>query len=81
MKELRSASSSFRLRSRLVECARLGSYFILMLFAMEIMDDFLPTVWLVTWLTLSFILVDWILCRLLLIPAADLEIQKMAQDL
>jgi hypothetical protein len=79
MKELKRTSSSFRLRSRLVEFLRLCSYFILMLFAVEVMDDFLPTIWVVAWLTLNFFLIDWILYRFCLLPAAELEIQKKTE--
>lgn len=76
MKELKETSSSFRLRSRLMGFARICIYFVVALFAMAVMDDFLPTFWLAAWLALTWFLVDWILYRFLLLPAAALEIQK-----
>ena len=80
MKDLKKISSSFRVRSRIVELARFALYFVFFYFGADVMLDHLPKFWVVVLIVLGIAIIDWTLRRLWLLPAAELEIQRKAEQ-
>ena len=80
MKELKIKSNTFRTRSQVVELARIALYFIFLYFGTDVMLDHLPKFWVVVMIVLGITIIDWTLRRLWLLPAAELEIKKQAEQ-
>ena len=79
LKELRDRSPAFRSRARLIEAGRFVTYFLFLFFVASRLIDRLQWFWAVILITAIFAVIDWLCRRLLMLHAADKEIQRLAE--